>query len=312
MSTPNPAAGQQRPGVPQELKRARGVQRDLGGCRLAERGVERGEQPGRGAEAGEQLLFRMTGALGQGTDQPAVPGPGPHVGGGQHQARVGGRLERELDPPVVAHRLRVPGRAPPLSLRLSLSSAYLSSAGISPRRLGGSTKRKQVRTEPPGSAELASQSVNSAASSHASRSSVPSVTSRSGCGPVRASSIRSATGIRPGAPTAARGQQRGGQPGADRCVGHGVQHVREQRTWRGARREVRAGAGQTGLASTGLANTVRQAAGMAAASSLACRASAADSTGRQRAQYPASSLVSTGTTRPRTARSAANRPTAAR
>ena len=89
-----PRAGQQRALVAQEPQRARGVQRDLGGRRLGQCLLERGEQPGRRAEARQEFLVRV-GV----TAQPADALPGPDIGRGQHQARILRGLERELDPP---------------------------------------------------------------------------------------------------------------------------------------------------------------------------------------------------------------------
>ena len=118
-----------------------------------------------------------------------------------------------------------------------------------------------------------------------------------GIGAVRATSIRSRCRDLGRAAAAPRGQQGTRQPGARRRVRQRVEHVRQQRA---------------GLRGAGVGRAARQAAGIAAASSRACCASAADSTGRQRAAYPPSSGVSTGSTRPRATRSAANRATAAR
>ena len=211
ISTPNPAADSSGP-VSRKNSSAPAVSSvTSAGCRLAQRGVERGEQPGRGAEAGEQFLLWMAGALARAPTSQPYPAP-------VHTSAAGSiRLGSSADWSENSTRQSSGPPAGAGACSATLSSAAVSSAAVSSD--GGSTRRKQVRTEPPGSAELASQSVNSAASSLASRSSVPSATSRRGCGPVRASSIRSATGDTGGAAAAARGQQRAGQPGADRCVG---------------------------------------------------------------------------------------------
>ena len=161
-----------------------------------------------------------------------------------------------------------------------------------------------MRTEPPGSVALASHCANAAARSRASRSSVASATSRKGCGAVRASSIRSAAPIRAGRRPLRAGSSAPGN--------------RVRTAASASASSISASSGPGAGPGAVLARTVapvitaRQAGGIAAASSLACRASTADSTGRQRAAYPPSSAMSAGSTRPREARSPANRTMAAR
>ncbi len=146
---------------------------------------------------------------------------------------------------------------------------------------GGSTSRKQVRTGPAGRAALASHSANADVSSRASRSSSASSTSTRGSDAVRDSTVRSITGIRAG-----RRPRRAGS----RAPGSRVRAIASASA---SSMPASSGPGPTSSAA-------RQAGGIAAASSRARCASAADSTGRQRAAYsPSSSLVRVGSTRPR-------------
>ena len=96
---PEPGPGQQRPGFLQEPERARGVQLQHRRLRLAQRVLQLAEQPGGGAQPGQQLLDRVVAA---GPDALARPGVAvPDIGGRDHQARVLGRLQRELHPPRI-------------------------------------------------------------------------------------------------------------------------------------------------------------------------------------------------------------------
>ena len=95
-----PGAGQQRAGLLEEPERARRVHLHQGGSRLTQRVVELAEQPGGGAQAGQQLLHRVpTGGQRGARARPAVAGP--DIGSRDHQARIVGRLQRELDPPGI-------------------------------------------------------------------------------------------------------------------------------------------------------------------------------------------------------------------
>ena len=96
---PEPGPGQQRPGFLQEPERARGVQLQHRRLRLVQRVLQLAEQPGGGAQPGQQLLDRVVAA---GPDALARPGVAvPDVGSRDHQARVLGRLQRELHPPRI-------------------------------------------------------------------------------------------------------------------------------------------------------------------------------------------------------------------
>ena len=98
---PEPGPGQQRPGLLQEPERARRVQLQHDRRRLAQRLLQLAEQPGGGAQPGQQLFGRVV----AGPEALARPG----VGGGDHQARVLGGLQRELDPPGTPVEAARPG-----------------------------------------------------------------------------------------------------------------------------------------------------------------------------------------------------------
>ncbi len=171
-------------------------------------------------------------------------------------------------------------------------SGYANS-GATAGGAGGSMRRKQVRTGPAGRAAMASHSANADVSSRASRSSSSPSTATRGSDAVRDSTARSITGI-----LAGRRPRRAGS----RAPGSRVRAIASARS---SSIPASNGPGASSAAA-------RQAAGIAAASSRARCASAADSTGRQRAAYWPSSLIRVGSTRPRVTRSSANRATAAR
>ena len=159
--------------------------------------------------------------------------------------------------------------------------------------LAGSASRKQVRTGPAGITALSRHASSSAASPAVSASSCGVTTSRRASVVVRASTNRSATGRRAGV----RPRRGGSSEAGSR-----------------ARAAASARASRTLPSSVPGAcpETARQDGGMAAARSRARCASAPPSTGRHRAAYAAPSASSTGSTRPRAARLAAKRATAAR
>ena len=177
------------------------------------------------------------------------------------------------------------------------STRQPSSASGPPTASDGSISRKQVRTEPAGSAALASQSMNAAVRSLASRSSTGSPP-RQGVGGRQGRSIRSARSMRARTATLARGQKGTGQPGTHRRIRQGVEHVREQRRrarcppWRRPRSGRRAASRRRVRGRAGRRRRIAPAA-----------------SGRR---MPPSSAVSAGSTRPRATRSSANRATAAR
>ena len=96
---PEPGRGQQRPGFLQEPERPRRVQLQHDRRRLAQRLLQLGEQPGRGAQPGQQLFHRVAAGTHGALARPGVGGP--DVGSRDHQARVLGGLQRELDPPGI-------------------------------------------------------------------------------------------------------------------------------------------------------------------------------------------------------------------
>ena len=190
-----PGAGQQRPGLLEEPERARRVHLHQGGSRLAQRVVELAEEPGGGAQAGQQLLHRVTAG--------GEPGPlaGPDVGRGDHQARIVGGLQRELDPPGIG----------------------LGGGGLGEPEAGAHRTRRDDRAVAPG-VEVRGQ-----------RGRFGLVLRRhhvdAGIG--RGQGQHEPFGQREGGPGCgrARGQQRGGgQPGPRGGVGQGVQGAAEQRS----------------------------------------------------------------------------------
>ena len=97
-------AGQQRRGLLEEPERTRRVQLHQGRGGLAQRVLELAEEPGGAAQPGQQFLHRVAARRDPGAAEEPGPVPGPDVGGGDHQARVVGGLQRELDLPGIGIR----------------------------------------------------------------------------------------------------------------------------------------------------------------------------------------------------------------
>ena len=189
-----PGAGQQRPGLLEEPERARGVHLHQGGRRLAQRVVEVAEEPGGGAQAGQQLLHRVAAGREPGAEA------GPDVGGGDHQARVVGGLQRELDPPGIG--LGGGGLGEP---EAGPHRAGRDHGAVPPRvELGGQRGRFRLVLR----RHHVDAGIGRGQGHH-----VPFGQRKAG---------RDAA--------APRGQQRGGQPGPRGRVGQGIQGAAEQRS----------------------------------------------------------------------------------
>jgi hypothetical protein len=207
-----PGAGQQRTGLRKEPERARRVQVHRGGCRLAQRVLDLAEQPGGGAEPGQQLLHRIFARRARqasGNPGPAAePRPEastvarPHVRGRDHEAGVIGGLQRELNPPGISFRcarLDEPEAGPDRTCR------YLRAVqpGV---ELGGQLPALRLVLR------------------------APHVDASVGCGQGRHEPF----GHRqPSRSTAAPGGQEGGrQPAARRGIGERLERVGQQQPWR--------------------------------------------------------------------------------
>ena len=205
-----PGAGQQRPGLLEEPERARRVQLHPGRGGLAQRVLELAEEPGGGAEPGQQLLDRVAAGRRPGAGRRAQepgPVPGPDVGGGDHQAGVVGGLQRELDPP-------------------GSGSARIPAPGLPP---AGSASRKQVRTGPAGYLGAVPPRVQFRGQLGHLSLVLRRHHLEAGIGRGQGQHVSFGHRKARRGPAAPRGQQRGGQPGPRGGVGQRVEGAGQQR-----------------------------------------------------------------------------------
>ena len=144
----DPEAGlfEDRRPIAEEREHAGGVGHLLRGRRRGQRGAERRDEPGRESEAAQEQLVGVRDVPLQRRELGAV---GPHRRGGDEQAGVVDRLERELDPPVVGSGGL--GREPGiLALALVVAGGGGLDTEAGAHRLGGRVRRGMPGPQRPG------------------------------------------------------------------------------------------------------------------------------------------------------------------